>query len=119
MEKYDNEKSGYLWHETTSKVLRKGSLTLDGNKLYVAIIESHNSDGQPKYEFMVSAGLLHLNKEEDKLSPKSPDIGGAVTINGQSYKLGGWAKHSGEGTEYTSVSLQEKEDKEDKPKARF
>ena len=119
MSEYDNEKSGYLWHETTSKVLRKGSLTLDGKKHYVAIIESQNDMGKPKYEFMVSAGLLHLNDEESKLSPKSPDIGGAVTMNGQSFKLGGWRKMSGEGTEFTSISLQEKEEKEDKPKARF
>lgn len=117
MSDYDNEKTGYLWHETTSKVLRKGSLTLDNKKYYVAIIESQNDMGKPKYEFMVSAGLLHLNDEESKLSPKSPDIGGGITINERQFKLGGWAKVSEKtGSEYTSISLEERSD--DQPSKR-
>ena len=120
MEKqYDNEKTGYLWHESGSKVLRKGSLTLDGKKHYVAIVESANDKGESKYEFMVSTGLLHLNDEESKLSPNSPDIGGAITMNGRTYKLGGWRKQSGEGTEYTSISLKEREQETEKGKSKF
>tara|TARA_B100000519_G_C14223164_1_gene428623 strand:+ start:634 stop:1032 length:399 start_codon:yes stop_codon:yes gene_type:complete len=118
MEKqYDNEKTGFLWHETNSKVMRKGTLTLDGKKHYVAIVESHNSDGQPKYEFMVSAGLLHINEEHKKVSANSPDIGGAVSLaladSFKTYKLGGWKKISKNNQEYTSISIKEKEEEQD------
>ena len=118
MEKqYDNEKTGFLWHETNSKVMRKGTLTLDGKKHYVAIVESHNSDGQPKYEFMVSAGLLHINQEHQKVSANSPDIGGAVSLaladSFKTYKLGGWKKISKNNQEYTSISIKEKEEEQD------
>ena len=118
MEKqYDNEKTGFLWHETNSKVMRKGTLTLDGKKHYVAIVESHNSDGQPKYEFMVSAGLLHINEEHKKVSANSPDIGGAVSLaladSYKTYKLGGWKKISKNNQEYTSISIKEKEEEQD------
>ena len=114
---YDNEKTGFLWHETNSKVMRKGTLTLDGKKHYVAIVESHNSDGQPKYEFMVSAGLLHINQEHQKVSANSPDIGGAVSLaladSFKTYKLGGWKKISKNNQEYTSISIKEKEEEQD------
>ena len=110
---YDNEKTGFLWHENgNSSVMRKGTLTLDGKKHYVAIIESHNSEGQPKYEFMVSAGLLHINQEHEKVSSNSPDIGGAITLNSSVYKLGGWKKMSKNNQEYTSISIKEKEEEQ-------
>ena len=113
---YDNEKTGFLWHENgNSRVMRKGTLTLDGKKHYVAIIESHNDRGQPKYEFMVSAGLLHINQEHEKVSTNSPDIGGAVSLadSFKTYKLGGWKKISKNNQEYTSISIKEKEEEQD------
>lgn len=119
---YDNEKTGFLWHETDSTVMRKGTLTLDGKKHYVAIVESHNSDGQPKYEFMMSLGLLHINQEHEKVSANSPDIGGAISIPSSSsssgstearvFKLGGWKKLSKNNQEYTSISIKEKEEEQ-------
>ena len=111
---YDNEKTGFLWHETDSRVMRKGTLTLDGKKHYVAIIESHNSEGQPKYEFMVSAGLLHINQEHEKVSENSPDIGGAISLGKsfKTFKLGGWKKMSKNNQEYTSISIKEKEEEQ-------
>jgi|TARA_R100000030_G_scaffold86664_1_gene70137 hypothetical protein len=111
---YDNEKTGFLWHETDSRVMRKGTLTLDGKKHYVAIVESHNSEGQPKYEFMVSAGLLHINQEHEKVSSNSPDIGGAISLadSFKTYKLGGWKKMSKNNQEYTSISIKEKEEEQ-------
>jgi len=109
-QQYDNEKTGFLWHETNSTVMRKGSLTLDGKKHYVAIIESYNDRGEPKYEFMMSAGLLHVNQQHEKVSDNSPDIGGAVTINDQVFKLGGWKKMSKKNQEYTSISIKPKEE---------
>jgi hypothetical protein len=110
-QQYDNEKTGFLWHETDSNVMRKGSLTLNGKKHYVAIIESYNDRGEPKYEFMMSAGLLHINKQHEKVSENSPDIGGAITINEQVFKLGGWKKMSKNNQEYTSISIKPKEEK--------
>lgn len=107
---FDNEKRGYLWHENNSTIERKGSFTVEGNKYYGAIVKSHNDNGDSKYEFMVSAGLLHLN--EDKKSDKSPEMGGKVTINNQIYKLGCWAKVSEKsGAPFTSLGFQTFEEK--------
>ncbi len=78
-------------------------------KKYGAIVKSFNAQGEPKYEFMMSTGLLHLNAE--KQSEKTPDMGGKVTIDQVVYKLGCWAKESNSGTPFTSIGFQEvKED---------
>jgi len=105
---YDNELTGYLWHETGSSVMRKGTVQVKGQKKYAAIIKSTNNVGEEKYELMISAGLLHLNSV--KTSERSPDIGGTVTIEGSTYKMGGWRKVSDKGDEYTSVSFKEKDE---------
>tara|TARA_R110002012_G_scaffold189332_3_gene356539 strand:- start:930 stop:1313 length:384 start_codon:yes stop_codon:yes gene_type:complete len=106
---YDDEKKGYLWHENDSTIERKGSFVINGEKKYGAIVKSFNAQGEPKYEFMMSTGLLHLNAE--KQSEKTPDMGGKVTIDQVVYKLGCWAKESNSGTPFTSIGFQEvKED---------
>jgi len=118
--KYDDEGRGYLWHENDAVIDRKGSWTLDGKKEYGAIVKSFNAQGEPKYEAMVSIGLLHINS--DKKSDKSPDIGGKVTWNKKTYKFGGWARESEKGQPFTSVGFTPIEDdendqvpKDDKP----
>jgi len=106
---YDDEKKGYLWHENDATIERKGSFVINGEKKYGAIVKSFNAQGEPKYEFMMSTGLLHLNAE--KQSEKTPDMGGKVTIDQVVYKLGCWAKESNSGTPFTSIGFQEvKED---------
>ncbi len=105
---YDNALKGFLWHETGSTVLRKGTIQINGKELYAAIIKSSNNKAEEKYELMISAGLLHVN--DVKKSEKRPDIGGPITVDGQKVKRGGWRKTSEKGTEYTSVSLQVKEE---------
>jgi|TARA_R110000744_G_scaffold122384_5_gene227396 hypothetical protein len=102
---YDNELKGFMWHENDSTIHRKGSITINGQKKYSAIVESTNDKGEKKHELMVSVGLLHVNSEDQKKSESSPDIGGKITIDGTTYKFGGWKKESKEGTPYTSCSL--------------
>jgi len=102
---YDNELQGFLWYENNAVIHRKGSLTINGEKKYVAIVESKNDKGDSKYELMMSVGLVHTNTEEEKMKPTSPDIGGKVTIDGTVYKFGGWKKESKGGAPYTSCSL--------------
>ena len=117
---YDDELTGYLWHENDSTVERKGSVTVEAKKYYGAIVKSLNNKGETKYEFMVSLGLLHLN--ENKKSAKSPDMGGKITLNGKKYKLGCWAQESEKGTPYTSLGLEEIDELESaasNPNAKF
>ena len=68
---YDKELKGFLWHETGSTVIRKGTMQINGEEIYSAIVKT-KVKGEDKYELMVSAGLLHLN--EEKKSERSPDI---------------------------------------------
>ena len=113
------ELEGYLWHETDSKVIRKGSVLIEkadagdekDKEIYAAIVKT-TVNGEDKYEFMVSAGLLYVNSEEEKRSEKTPDISGPITYNGKKYKVGGWKKISENETEYTKIRLQPKEDKD-------
>lgn len=105
---YDDEKKGYLWHENDATIERKGSFVINGEKKYGAIVKSFNAQNEPKYEFMISTGLLHLNT--DKQSDKTPDMGGKVTIDDVVYKLGCWAKESKEGVPFTSIGFQEVND---------
>ena len=58
---------------------------------------------------------MHLNNE--KMSEKSPDMGGKVSVAGKTFKLGCWAKESEKGVPYTSLGFQEVDD--DKEKAAF
>ena len=106
--KYDDEKRGFFRHENNAEVLRKGSFTIDGKKYYGAIIKSENNKGETKYEFLMSLGLLHLN--EDKLTEKSPDMGGKIRFEGKQFKLGCWAREDRFGNPYTSLGFNPVED---------
>ena len=101
---YDDEKKGYLWHENDAVIERKGSFVINGEKKYGAIVKSFNAQNEPKYEMMMSIGLLHLNT--DKQSDKTPDMGGKVTVDGVVYKQGCWAKESKDGIPFTSLGFQ-------------
>tara|TARA_R110001592_G_scaffold240987_1_gene501404 strand:+ start:343 stop:720 length:378 start_codon:yes stop_codon:yes gene_type:complete len=105
---YDDEKKGYLWHENDAVIERKGSFVINGEKKYGAIVKSFNAQNEPKYEMMMSIGLLHLNT--DKQSDKTPDMGGKVTVDGVVYKQGCWAKESKDGIPFTSLGFQEVND---------
>ena len=75
--------------------------------------KSENAQGEPKYEMMMSIGLLHLNA--DKTNERTPDMGGKVTIDGVVYKQGCWAKESNSGVPFTSLGF--REEKEDQVKS--
>jgi|ETNvirnome_2_300_1030623.scaffolds.fasta_scaffold47122_2 hypothetical protein len=111
-ERKDGE--GYLWRETNSEVIRKGSIQWKGENLYASIIKTE-INGEDKYELSISAGLLYINSEEDKRDRhKSPDISGPITFNGEVLKCGGWKNVSESGTDYTKIRLDHKQ-QTDKP----
>tara|TARA_R100001015_G_C4578397_1_gene135302 strand:+ start:145 stop:543 length:399 start_codon:yes stop_codon:yes gene_type:complete len=117
--KYENkELSGSLWDERNCKVIRKGKIKIEGQDRYASIIEYSPDENahmqEKKYELVVSIGLLHHNKPEDKKDENSPDIYGAVTFNNKSYKFGGWKNVTQKGTPYTNVNLKYKEDEKEK-----
>jgi len=107
---YDDEKKGYLWHENDATIERKGSFVINGEKKYGAIVKSFSKQGQPKYEMMMSIGLMHLNS--DKTNERTPDMGGKVTIDGVIYKLGCWAKETSNGNPFTSLGFREVQEDE-------
>ena len=108
---YENDGYGSMWLEQNAKVVRKGSFQLEGKKFYGLVIEKQNQQGDTQYEMYVAMGLLHINKPEEKISDKSPDMGGRVRIPfGKTYKLGIWAKESEKGVPYSSLGFTEVDD---------
>ena len=104
------EGNGTLFRENKCTVHRKGSWLLNGRKRYGGILESTNDKGEKKYELFECVGLIYTNSQEEKKSERSPDIGGAVTIDNIKYKFGGWARESDQGVPYTSIGFDEKEE---------
>jgi hypothetical protein len=111
MSENDFEKKGRMWPENEAKIIRKGSMTLQGQKKYIAIVETF-INGEHKYELMMSVGLLSL--QDDKPSPKHPDIKGPITIDGVKYRFSGWKHESDTGVPYTNVGLLIADEKETK-----
>lgn len=110
---YDNELKGALWHENKSDVIKRGNVTIDGQKKYWVLIKSENDKGDSKYEIAFSAGLVFPKTAEEKLKPTSPDVNGKINHDGKTFKFGGWENTTDSGLEYLSVSLSVEE--EDKP----
>ena len=126
-DKYEmKEGQGSLWErepESTGgglvsencKVIQKGRIKIDGEDRYSAILEYYDKiQGTKKSELVISVGLLHENKPQDKKDEKSPDIYGAITFNKKSYKFGGWANQTKYGKNYTGVNLKPKEYEKEK-----
>ena len=99
------EKTGRLWIEPDAEIHKKGSITLNGKKRYIAICESRNNLGKPKYELLLSVGLIFPNNE--KLKETDPDISGNVYIDNQKYRFSAWKNEATDGTPITDVRLKE------------
>lgn len=108
--------SGSLWHESSVTVVRKGTILFGNEKKYCSILKFENKDGEEKYELAVSVGLLHYNSPEEKKGPNSPDIYGKITFDKEVMKVGGWARVTDSGKEYTSVSLTPVEEASSEPR---
>jgi len=106
--------TGALFNDDKVSIVRKGTIKINNELRYASIIkfETPNSD-EPKYELSLSVGLLHVNDADSKKSHKSPDISGSITVDGQSYKFGGWSQISDKGVKYTSVGITQSEKKEE------
>lgn len=120
--KFDNNGYGSMWIEKNAKVVRKGSFQLEDEKFYGMVIEKQNNEGKVQHEIYVSMGLLHINKAEDKLNERSPDMSGRVKsplwgqkdhegkLKFKQWKLGIWAKESESGVPYSSLGFTEVEE---------
>ena len=110
---WESEPNGDLVSENC-KVIGKGKIKIEGKDRYSAILEYYDKrNGTKKSELVISVGLLHENKPQDKKGKNSPDIYGAITFNNNPYKFGGWANETKYGKKYTGVQLQPKEDEKE------
>ena len=101
----DRDLSGSLWPEPDAEILRTGSININGQTKFACIARSKTEAGDERYELLVSAGLLFVNRAEEKKRHNSPDISGKISIDGVRYKFGGWAYETPSGRTYTSVGL--------------
>lgn len=115
-DKFDDNLKGALFNENKSKVIKRGSFTIDGVKRYGVLIESENDKGQIKHELMFSAGLVYVHDESEKLNERSPDCGGKIYFDKTYYKYGAWNKVSANsGIEFQSCSLKPVDDEQKAP----
>lgn len=64
----------------------------------------------PDYDNTNSGALFF---EQDKKSDKHPDYKGSINVNGKEYWISAWDKISKKGTNFISLSVQEKTDRKD------
>jgi|TARA_Y100000114_G_scaffold141927_1_gene148073 hypothetical protein len=120
--------TGFLWSESNVKVIYKGKVVYEiandkgdpeRKEIYASVLRYEDRTGNIKYELVRSVGLLHRNLPEDKRSPKTPDLGGKITLDGVEYKFGSYINESEKGTEYLKVFLQNQETEEKKDELGF
>lgn len=61
------------------------------------------------YEMKEMTGSLFVNQGKKK--EKQPDFTGKMKIKGQEYNIAGWQRTGQSGLEFTSLKIEEKEDK--------
>lgn len=105
----DDNLSGAMFPDNAAKVLGRGNVKINGEKVFCAIVESKDRKGDTMRELMVSAGKVYINKPENKPKESSPDLGGNIMLNGMKYRFSGWNNVSQNGNEYVSVKLKENE----------
>lgn len=102
----DKNLKGALFPDSDAVLLRKGTITIDGDKKYVSLIKAKTRTGDDILEISVSSGRVFINKQEDKKNEKGPDLSGKIIIDGKNYSFGGWKNVSSDGVEYIGVSMQ-------------
>lgn len=103
-----NELEGNLFADNNSEIIGKGKIMIDGQPVYATVIKTTMRDGTELIEFLTSAGRLYVN--DNKETPKHPDMGGSLEIKGVPYRGSGWQKSASNGSDYISVSLTRKDE---------
>lgn len=88
-------------------IIGKATVEIDGVNRYGMVVQSKTADGNNRFEFMMSAGLIYENS--DKQSPKSPDMSGPITIDGEEYRLRAWINEGQNSGEYLHIKFEKKE----------
>jgi len=107
------EKSAIMFSEQNCEIVGSGQTLINGVKKYVTILKRFDRQGLPFYEALTSAGRLFYNDPETKTNPKSPDVSGKVTIDGEKFQLGAWSKTAANGNSFLSMQLSEPRQRDD------
>ena len=102
--------------EMESPATYSGSITINGATRYCSLVKAKSQKGEDIYEVAVSAGRVYVNAPEDKQNPKSPDVSGKITIDGQPYKFGAWNNVAKSGQNYLGISLSKSDGETPYPK---
>ena len=78
---------GALFSDSDASILRKGTITIDGELKYVSLIKAKTKQGEDILEVSVSAGRIFLNKPEEKSTPTYTDLSGKINIDGNNVKV--------------------------------
>ena len=110
-----NELTGTMFPENNCTVIHKGKIKIDGIERYASVLKYTNPAGEDKLELSISAGLIRVNPEGEKIDPdKSPDIQGMITFNEKPYKFGAYQNISENGVEWIKIYLREKDQEQEK-----
>jgi len=102
----DNEElKGAFFVDGNCQIMSKGTITVNGATRYCSLLKAQSQKGEEIYELAVSAGRVYYNPPEKKQNPKSPDVSGKVTIDGQGYKFGAWNNVAASGQNYLGISM--------------
>jgi len=113
----DNEDlKGAFFVDGNCQIMSKGTITINGATRYCSLVKAQSQKGEDIYEVAVSAGRVYVNAPEDKQNPKSPDVSGKITIDGQPYKFGAWNNVAKSGQNYLGISLSKSDGETPYPK---
>ena len=111
MSEYEQrEGTGALWSQPSAEVLGKGEVLINGQKVWLYVLQEYDREGNPRFSILSETGRIFFNAQEEKRNPKGPDFGGSVQAGGIEYTIAMWQRVAKNGSSFLSVNAERKSD---------
>ena len=103
MTEYDNTNSGAVFPANNQKLIRQGTLNVEGKDENVAIVQTTTKTGKTVFEVYQKIGAVFIN--DRKRDEKDADMSGTVSFVMGDYTMWGRKRESKSGMSFTSLSI--------------
>mgnify|MGYP003116079696 CR=1 FL=1 len=102
---YDNTNKGALWNiKEDYKVVKNGTINMDGNDRRVIAVSRKNARGEPIISLYEEIGNLKKNESDNEKSPTAKGILDVRKLE-STKSVGVWKRNKKDGEEFWSVSI--------------